>query len=248
MPIETLLIDGKQYLYFYYYDPETKRKKRVYCGPKGSAEATEKANQFESKYEQAKRQKKSGSDHLTKLFALAAEFPSYNPLRSGEALRCFVDAYYDIKWVSHAYISVLGWLNDDPELLRRLGKTYGRLQKDMTRIKQVDDDLGNFIHYSYPEWYSLVRYRKKSDDIEKPEENPSSKYHVDLESRNMVVEMLKGGIDALEHAQRRFDALQEICRKNNLDTMIEALEFVGVMKAMTDSRKAIQEALGLVAS
>jgi DNA adenine methylase len=47
MPIEPKIVGNSQYLYFWYYDGESKEKKEVYCGPANDARAAERARALE---------------------------------------------------------------------------------------------------------------------------------------------------------------------------------------------------------
>ena len=50
MPIETLSVDGKQYLYFYCYDRSAKKKRRIYVGPASDARSRSRASALERRY------------------------------------------------------------------------------------------------------------------------------------------------------------------------------------------------------
>jgi hypothetical protein len=67
MPIETLLVDGKQYLYFYCYDAAVKQKKRVYIGPASDSDSREKALMLEERYRSVQTVKKRILVHLSKV-------------------------------------------------------------------------------------------------------------------------------------------------------------------------------------
>lgn len=246
MPIETLVVDGKQYLYFYYYDSATKQKRRVYCGPKGSSESLEKANRFESRYEQAQEQKKRVTGTIGKLSALAGEIAGYSSEERALVLTCLVEAYPDLQWVVNDQMALFGWLNEDKSLLRRLSHVYGMLKADAARIQEVSGDLRMLIGYLDSDWYSRVRYRNADAGDDKPERDPSLKHHVNDNPENVVVEILRGWLDAYDHAQKRLDALLETARSKNLDAIIEAIELIGITKAMADSREVIREVLDLV--
>ncbi len=67
MPIETLLVDGKRYLYFCYYDTAAKRKKRVYTGPASDEDSRKKALVLEGGYCSVQAVKKRILAHLSRL-------------------------------------------------------------------------------------------------------------------------------------------------------------------------------------
>jgi hypothetical protein len=50
MPVETLTVDGKKYLYFYCYDRSVSRKIRVYIGPASEARSRSRASALERRY------------------------------------------------------------------------------------------------------------------------------------------------------------------------------------------------------
>ena len=50
MSIATKTVKGRKYLYFAYYDPQTKKKKEIYCGQKGNEKAMLKALSFRREY------------------------------------------------------------------------------------------------------------------------------------------------------------------------------------------------------
>lgn len=50
MSINSKTVEGKEYLYFNYYDPHTKRKKEEYCGSKNDPDAMAKALQLRHEY------------------------------------------------------------------------------------------------------------------------------------------------------------------------------------------------------
>jgi hypothetical protein len=143
---------------------------------------------------------------------------------------------------------LFGQVNEDKSLLSRLAPVYNKLKADTARVQDVTGDLRMFIGYVDSDWYSRVRYRKEDEGDDKPERDPSLKYHVNDHPENMVVEILRGWLNAYDHARRRLDALQEMSRAKNLQAVNEALALIGVGKAMADSREVIQEALALATS
>jgi hypothetical protein len=70
MPVESLLVDGKRYLYFYYYDRGTKRKERIYCGPVPSADSQRRARELEDRYLRFRRLKDGVNLQMAKLLRL----------------------------------------------------------------------------------------------------------------------------------------------------------------------------------
>ena len=50
MPIETLTVDGKKYLYFYCYDRSVSRKIRVYIGPASNTRSRRRACALDRRY------------------------------------------------------------------------------------------------------------------------------------------------------------------------------------------------------
>lgn len=91
-----------------------------------------------------------------------------------------------------------------------------------------------------------MRYREPGERDEKPERDPSWKYHVNDDPENMVVEILRGWLDAYDHAGRRLDVLEGFSREKKLQAVIQALALIGVRKVIADSRVVIREALGLL--
>ena len=67
MPIETLLVNGKRYLYFYCYDAAAKQKKRVYVGPARDAGSMRKARILDRRYRSVRAVKKRLLAHLSRL-------------------------------------------------------------------------------------------------------------------------------------------------------------------------------------
>jgi DNA modification methylase len=50
MPISTKTVRNTNYVYFVYYDPKTKKKKEIYCGPSASPKSKERAEELEKEY------------------------------------------------------------------------------------------------------------------------------------------------------------------------------------------------------
>ena len=248
MPISILLVDGKEYLYFYCYDSAKKQKRRIYCGPKESAEAVEKANHFESRYEKAQEQKDRFTGVIGMLSMLAGEIAGYSSEERDLIATYLVEAYPDLQRVVNDQMALFGRLNEDKSLFRRLSLVYDKLKVDTTRIQDVTGDLRMLIAYVDSDWHSRVRYRKAGEGDDKPEWDPSLKYHVNDHPQNVVVEIMRGWLDAYDHARKRLDTLQEMSRSRNLQAIIEAVALIGVERAMVDSKEVIQEALDLVAS
>lgn len=65
MGTATKTVKGRTYLYFTYYDPNTKSKKEIYCGLADNPNSTKNALEFESN--KLKKQKKSISSKITEL-------------------------------------------------------------------------------------------------------------------------------------------------------------------------------------
>ncbi|MGA2199105.1 MAG: hypothetical protein ABSG45_04125 [Nitrososphaerales archaeon] len=246
MPVETLEVGGKQYLYFYYYDPAKKRKKRVYCGPKGSPEAIQKVEQFQSRYEKAQDQKDRFAGVIGRLSALSGEIAGYSVEDRELILTCLMQAYPDLSWVESDQMALFGKVNGNKELERRLAPVYDDLKASLTRVHDVTGELRMLIEYIDSDWYYRVRYREPGDGDEKPERDPSWKYHVNDEPENMVVEILRGWLDAYDHAGRRLDVLEGFSRERKLHAVIEALALVGLRRVIADSRVVIREALNLL--
>jgi hypothetical protein len=246
LPVETLEVGGKQYLYFYYYDPAKKRKKRVYCGPKGSPEAIQKAEQFQSRYEKAQDQKDRFAGVIGRLSALSGEIAGYSVEDRELILTCLMQAYPDLSWVESDQMALFGKVNGNKELERRLAPVYDDLKASLTRVHDVTGELRMLIEYIDSDWYYRVRYREPGDGDEKPERDPSWKYHVNDEPENMVVEILRGWLDAYDHAGRRLDVLEGFSRERKLHAVIEALALVGLRRVIADSRVVIREALNLL--
>jgi hypothetical protein len=93
---------------------------------------------------------------------------------------------------------------------------YDELKTDAARIQDAMGDLRMFIGYLDSDWYSRVRYRMAGQSDEKPEREPSLKYHVSDRPENVVVEIPRGWPEAYNHARKRFDVLQEMSRTKNL--------------------------------
>ena len=70
MPIEALLVDGKRYLYFYYYNSGRKRKERIYCGPALLSESQRRVEELEKRYVQYRRIKEDVNLELAELLRL----------------------------------------------------------------------------------------------------------------------------------------------------------------------------------
>ena len=248
MPVETLEVGGKEYLYFYYYDPAKKRKKRVYCGPKGSPEAMQKVERFQSRYEKAQDQKDRFAGVIGRLSALSGEIAGYSVEDREFILTCLMQAYPDLSWVESDQMALFGKVNGNKELERRLAPVYDDLKAGLRRVHDVTGELRMLIEYIDSDWYYRVRYREPGDGDEKPERDPSWKYHINDEPENMVIEILRGWLDAYDHARRGLDALSEMSRAKNLQAIIEAVTLIGVGKAMADSKEVIQEALAVLGS
>ncbi len=239
---------GKEYLYFYYYDPAKKRKKRVYCGPKGSPEAIQKAEQFQSRYEKAQSQKDRFAGVIGRLSALSGEIAGYSVEDREFILTCLMQAYPDLSWVESDQMALFGKVNGNQELERRLAPVYDVLKASLTRVHDVTGELRMLIEYVDSDWYYRIRYREPGEEDEKPERDPSWKYHVNDEPENMVVEIFRGWLDAYDHSGRRLDALEGFSRERKLQAVIEALALIGVRKAIVDSKEIIDEALHLLSS
>ena len=246
MPVSTLLVDGKEYLYFYYNDPMTNQKKRIYCGRKKDPQALQKAEQFQSRYERAQEQKARFAGVIGRLSALSGEIAGYGAEERESIVTCLVQAYPDLSWVESDQIALFGKVNGNKSLESCLTPIYGDLKASLTRVHEVTGELRTLIEYIDSDWYYRVRYRTPDEGDEKPERNPSWKYHVSDNPENMVVEILRGCLDAFNHAQRRLAALEDFSRERELHAVIEALALIGVGKAMADSREVIQEALDLL--
>lgn len=67
MGTATKKVKGRTYLYFSYYDPNTKSKKEVYCGLASDPNSTQNALEFE--LTRLKKQKKDLFGKITKLDA-----------------------------------------------------------------------------------------------------------------------------------------------------------------------------------
>ena len=247
MPEETLVVNGKEYLYFSFYDSATKQKKRLYCGPKFDPEAKKRAGLFEERHKLGQQRRKTTIGRYLRIMSLGAEAAIYNTEECKQAIQCLVDAFADLQWVKGDYTALFGWLNGDEQMLDRLEGVRQKLQDDMKNIQDVEPNFREFLREAHPDWFNHVRYRKSEDEQERPERDPAWRYHIDQSPGNIVLEMLKGGIDAHEHALMRIDASLEIARKNHLDVIVEAIEFLGLTKAITDSRAVFQEALELAA-
>ncbi len=143
-------------------------------------------------------------------------------------------------------MALFGKVNGNKPLESRLAPIYSNLKASLTRVHDVTGELRTLIEYIDSDWYYRVQYRKSDEGNEKPERDPSWKYHLNDDPESMVVEILRGWLDAYDHAQKRLDALEEFSRERKLQAVIEALALVGVRKAMKYSRKIIEEALGLV--
>jgi len=248
LPIETLVVDGKQYLYFYYYDQRTKGKKRVYCGPKGDPRAVEKAERFQSRYDRAQKQKDRFAVVLGLLSALSGEIAGYSSEDREFIVTCLVQLYPDISWVEDDQTALFGKVNGHKSLEDRLAPVYDELVASLRLVHDVVWELRTLIEYIDSEWYYRIRYREPGESDEKPERDPSWKYHVNDDPENMVAEILRGWLDAYDHAQRRLDALEEYSRDRKLRAINEALDLIGVRKAMSDSKEIMEKALGLMMS
>lgn len=248
MPEETLVVNGKEYLYFSFYDSGTKQKKRLYCGPKDDPQALERAKLFEKRHKLSQQQRKTTVGRYLRTMSLGAEVAMDQTDQCKQAIQCLIDAFPDLQWVKGDYMALFGWLNEDKQLLHRLEGVHQKLQDDMKNIQDIESSFREFLQEADPDWFNHVRYRKSKDEQERPERDPTWKYHIDQSPRNIVLEMLRGGIDAHEHARMRIDASLEIAHKSHLDAIVEAIEFVGLVKAITDSRAVFQEALALVGS
>jgi hypothetical protein len=246
MPISTLLVDGKEYLYFYYNDPMTSQKKRIYCGRREDPEAVQKAERFQSRYERAQEQKDRFTGVIGRLSALSGEIAGYSAEEREFIVTCLAQAYPDLSWVESDQMALFGKVNGNKPLESRLAPIYSNLKASLTRVHDVTGELRTLIEYIDSDWYYRVQYRKPDEGNEKPERDPSWKYHMNDDPESMVVEILRGWLDAYDHAQKRLDALEEFSRERKLQAVIEALALVGVRKAMKYSRKIIEEALGLV--
>ena len=245
MPLETLVVGDKTYLYFYYYDPAKKRKRRVYCGPMEDPRSLEKAERFQSRYETAQREKNRFAMVLVLLSALSGEIAGYTTEEREFILTCLMQAHPDLSWVENDQTALFNNVYGHKSLENRIAPVYDDLKASLTRIHEVAGDLRTLIRYVNSDWY-YVRYREPGEGDEKPERDPSWKYHVNLEPENMEVEILRGFLDAYDHAQRRLDVLEKYSRERRLRSIIEALELIEVRKAMADSREIIEKALGLV--
>ena len=67
MAIETLLVNGKQYLYFCCWDSATKQKKRIYIGPATDTSWKKKARILERRYRSVRAAKERVLLHLGRL-------------------------------------------------------------------------------------------------------------------------------------------------------------------------------------
>ena len=132
MPISTLLVDGKEYLYFYYNDPMTNQKKRIYCGRKKDPEAVQKAEQFQSRYERAQEQKDRFAGVIGRLSALSGEIAGYSAEEREFIVTCLVQAYPDLSWVESDQIALFGKVNGNKSLESRLTPIYGDLKAGLT--------------------------------------------------------------------------------------------------------------------
>ena len=65
MGTTTKTVKGRTYLYFTYYDPNTKSKKETYCGLAGNPRSTKNALEFESN--RLKKQQKNLSNRIMAL-------------------------------------------------------------------------------------------------------------------------------------------------------------------------------------
>jgi hypothetical protein len=246
MPISRLLVDGNVYLYFYYNDPTTKQKKRIYCGPEEDPEAVEKAERFQSRYEKAQEQKDRFAVVLGLLSALSGEIAGYSSGDREFIVTCLVQLYPDISWVEDDQTALFGKVNGHKSLESRLAPVYGELVASLRLLHDVTWELRTLIEYIDSDWYYRIRYREPGEGDEKPERDPSWKYHLNDDAESLVVEILRGWLDAYDHAQRRLDALEKYSRERKLQAIIEALDLLGIRKAMGDSKEIIEKALGLV--
>ncbi|MDG6924935.1 MAG: hypothetical protein JRN09_00115 [Nitrososphaerota archaeon] len=64
--------------------------------------------------------------------------------------------------------------------------------------------------------------------------------------KSMVVEILRGWLDAYDYAGKRLDVLEGFSREKKLQAVIEALALIAVRKVIADSRVVIRVALGLL--
>ncbi len=247
MPLSTITVHGKEYLYFYCSDSVTKQKKRIYCGPKGSPEAIKKAQQFQSRYEKAQEQKERFAGVIGLLSALSGEIAGYGKEEREFILTCLVQAYPDLSWVESDQMALFGKVNGNKALESHLAPVYDDLKAGLTRIHDVTWELRTLIEYIDSNWYYSVRYREPDEGDEKPERDPSWKYHVNDDPENMVVEILRGWLDAYNHAERRLNVLEGFSRERKLQAVIEALALIRVRRAMKDSKEIIGKALALIA-
>jgi len=67
MPTETLVVNGKQYLYFCCWDSAAKQKKRIYIGPATDASWKKKARMLERRYRSVRAVKERVLLHLGRL-------------------------------------------------------------------------------------------------------------------------------------------------------------------------------------
>ena len=67
MAIETLVVNGKQYLYFCCWDSAAKQKKRIYIGPATDTSWKKKARMLERRYRSVRAVKERVLLHLGRL-------------------------------------------------------------------------------------------------------------------------------------------------------------------------------------
>lgn len=72
MATTTKTVKGRTYLYFSYYDPNTKGKREIYCGLKSDPDSQKNALEFEST--RLKKQKKNLNEKITILEKCIAEY------------------------------------------------------------------------------------------------------------------------------------------------------------------------------
>ena len=73
MPIETLTVDGKKYLYFYCYDRSVSRKIRIYIGPASDAHSRKRASTLERRYRAVQEVKDRLLLHVSKFTVSQAQ-------------------------------------------------------------------------------------------------------------------------------------------------------------------------------
>ena len=72
MPIETLTVGGRKYLYFYCYDRSVSRKIRVYVGPASEARSRSRASALERRYRDVQEVKDGLLLHVSRFTASRA--------------------------------------------------------------------------------------------------------------------------------------------------------------------------------